>query len=481
MNDERLGMAAGALLRDHDRPATDPRRSIGLVMDQVRVTPQGSRARWWLPLRRETIAAPGPQMAGAHGQPTHVTNGRTQRPARAQAGGSRTMFGATKLFVAGVSVALVSVFVASGALRLTGPEVPGSAAPASAGATSIGWTTDHVALAADDFRLEVNDLVFGEDVWPQSLDSNPGIDYWTLEVVWFEHDVEQRLNMYFGSDGTDWWVDEIRTYDGQEQGDWVSALGPFFTTPLGEAFEGDVTVELLGGGRPDDPDAVISAVLTFSGMRLAVSPGAGPTPGSVEVSAEESPPSVDDSEGSAEGSTDLIDEVCTAEEYPTAEDATLCQALVAAIGDPQAGGRCLSVEEAHDVAGVVLADLGLTQWAIYTAAGIDRDGCATATISPDDQRIIVLTGMHPEVRGVLDAFFELSLDECLDEASAVDMLTASLHEAGRTDFVIRVDSMLGGPSDRMGEIQAHADAGCVFYVGSGAEADGTPVYYLHGG
>jgi hypothetical protein len=477
MNDEFLGTAAGALLRDHDRPATDPRRSIGLVMDQVRVTPQGSRARWRLSLRRETIAARGPQIAGSHGQTTHVTTSRTQRPARAQAGGSRTMFGATKLFVAGVSVALVSVFVASGALRLFGPEVPGSASPAAPG---VAWTTEHVALAADDFRLEVNDLVFGEDVWP-AVDSDPGgPDYWTLEVEWTEQGLEQRLFMYFGSDGTDWWVDEIRTYDGQEPGDWVSALGPFFTTPLGEAFEGDVTIELLGRGRPDDPDAVIPAVLSFSGMRLAVSPGAGPTPDPVMV-VEESPPAVDDSEGSADASTDPIDELCTAEEYPTVEDSTLCQALVAAIGDPQAGGRCLSVEEAHDVAGVVLADLGLTQWAIYTAAGIDRDGCATATISPEDQRIIVLTGMHPDVRGVLHAFFELSLDECFDEATAVDTLTASLNEAGRTDFVIRVDSMLGGPSDRMEEIQAHADAGCVFYVGSGAEADGTPVYYLHGG
>jgi hypothetical protein len=89
--------------------------------------------------------------------------------------------------------------------------------------------------------------------------------------------------------------------------------------------------------------------------------------------------------------------------------------------------------------------------------------------------------MHPEVRGVLDAFFELSLDECFDEATAVDTLTASLEASGRTDFVVKIDSMLGGPSDRMEEIQAHADAGCVFYVGSGAEADGTPVYYLHGG
>jgi hypothetical protein len=32
----------------------------------------------------------------------------------------------------------------------------------------------------------------------------------------------------------------------------------------------------------------------------------------------------------------------------------------------------------------------------------------------------------------------------------------------------------------MEEIQAHADAGCVFYVAAGADADGTPIYGLHG-
>jgi hypothetical protein len=104
-----------------------------------------------------------------------------------------------------------------------------------------------VALTADDFRLDQRPQ-FGVDVWPQ-LNSDPGgSDYWTIEVVWLEHEVEQRLNMYFGSDGTDWWVDEIRTYDGYDPGEWVYAYGPFFQAPLGEAFEADVRVELLGTG-----------------------------------------------------------------------------------------------------------------------------------------------------------------------------------------------------------------------------------------
>jgi len=96
-----------------------------------------------------------------------------------------------------------------------------------------------------------------------------------------------------------------------------------------------------------------------------------------------------------------------------------------------------------------------------------------------DQRIVVMLGMHPDVKAVLEDFRELSLDECLDATAAVDTLTGNLNEIGRTDFIVRLDSMLGGPIGREDEIRAHADAGCVFYVGSGAEADGTPVYFLH--
>jgi hypothetical protein len=88
--------------------------------------------------------------------------------------------------------------------------------------------------------------------------------------------------------------------------------------------------------------------------------------------------------------------------------------------------------------------------------------------------------MHPDAKAVVEEFGELSLAECLDEATAVDTLTTMLNEAGRTDFVVEVSGMLGGPNDQWEEIQAHADAGCVFYVGVGADGEGTPVYHLHG-
>ena len=275
--------------------------------------------------------------------------------------------------------------------------------------------------------------------------------------------------MYFEADDTDWWVREIRTYDGQAQGDWVTANGPFFKTPLGAAFEGDVTIDLEG--RPAPSLELVRAVLTFTGLRLAVHPGSGEAPVSevtAEVVPELSPVPGDERYGPDE-------------EYPSAEIATLDRALFAAIGDPQAGAACLTVEEAHAVAAQVLTDLGTTGWSVETAADVREDGCAVAHVRADDQRIIVMTGMNPEVMDVLASFLELSLDQCLDETSAVEMLTEQLDAIGHTDYVIKVDSILGGPSDRIEEIKAHADAGCVFYVGSGGEADGTAIYYLHGG
>ena len=293
------------------------------------------------------------------------------------------------------------------------------------------------------------------------LNSDPGgSDYWTLEVIWFEHEVEQRLNMYFGSDGTDWWVDEIRTYDGYDPGEWVYAYGPFFQTPLGEAFEGDVEVDLLGIGRPDDRENLVPAVLSFTGMRLAVSPGTEPMRPLGETTPAASP--------------------TAAEKRQAKKDAAVERALFAAFRQPADGPAiCRTVEEARALAEEVLADQRVTGWSVELGSNLHEDGCGTFGLG-EDRDIIILTGMHPEVRAVIEEFSAYSLSECLDKTTAVDTLTARLNEIGRTDFIVRVSSMLGGPSDQMQEIQAHADAGCVFYVGVGAEADGTPIYELHG-
>lgn len=458
MTDERLGHVTGELLRDCDRPAPHPLDGIDNVMAEIRATPQARRGlRLPFTGRRSALETGGGRRADI----------RDPQPPLAPTGGSRAMFTATRLVAAGAVVALAGTFLAIGITAPDEPQAPGAASP-----SGVSWSTSRVSLAADDFTLEVNDLTFGDDVFAD-LHSDPGDDeYWTLEASWREHDVGQRLYMYFGADGTDWWVDEIRTYDGHEEGEWVFAYGPFFQTPLGQAFEGDIEVDLLGEGRPGAPNDVVPAVLSIKGMHLAVAPGSARDVARTSED-EEHPVPVEAEPGEERYGPD--------EEYPSAEVARLDRALMAAFGDPQrGGGQCRSIEEARVTILDVLGELGETGWSVAVGDDVRDDGCAVPTVRDETNRIMILTGLSPDVVGVLDQFLEDSLDQCLDTDTAIGMLTERLEAISHQDFVVKASDILGGPGDRMNEIRAHADAGCAFYVASGGEADGTLVYHLHG-
>jgi len=104
--------------------------------------------------------------------------------------------------------------------------------------------TKQVSLTADALTIDVGDRTFGTAATPIEVRSDPGTrnEYTTLELTWREHDVEMRLYAYFASDGRDWWSNEIRTYDGNAQGEWIYYTGEFFRSPLGTAFAGDLDV-----------------------------------------------------------------------------------------------------------------------------------------------------------------------------------------------------------------------------------------------
>ena len=183
------------------------------------------------------------------------------------------MFSATKIVVGSVIVALLSSVPFASALVSPSPETSDAPVSPSAGPALIHWVTPVVDLGADAFSVEANGLAFTTLGAPLRVGSDPGgPDYWTLEAEWLEQGLEQRLYMYFGSDGTDWWVDEIRTRDGYDPAEWVYAYGPFFRTPLGEAYEGEVRIDLLGEGRPGDQNNKVAGVLEIEGMRLEVNP-----------------------------------------------------------------------------------------------------------------------------------------------------------------------------------------------------------------
>jgi hypothetical protein len=112
-----------------------------------------------------------------------------------------------------------------------------------------------VRLEADRFIVETGGRRFSPSSEAE-LSGDPGIrpgadqpGYTTLELTWFEHGVEMRVNLYFASDPDSWWVSEIRTYDGDDPGQWVTMTGEYLHSPLGEPFVGDLDVGPLHLGE----------------------------------------------------------------------------------------------------------------------------------------------------------------------------------------------------------------------------------------
>ena len=114
-----------------------------------------------------------------------------------------------------------------------------------------------------------------------AVHSDPGDDgYTTLELTWTEAGVEQRIFIYFRSDGTQWWADEIRTYGAPGEERWITTQGRWFTSPLGTPWTGDLDLpdlhitgmSLEAFRRPDVCDrstgglAVVSASPAIDGV-----------------------------------------------------------------------------------------------------------------------------------------------------------------------------------------------------------------------
>lgn len=110
----------------------------------------------------------------------------------------------------------------------------------------VCWNTKYVGLSASDFYLRIGNKRYPVQINRLSVSSDPGYSiYTTLEIIWYESDgVEMRINFYFRSDGKYWWVEELRTYNGQIPGDWLYYQHGLevLKKPLGQAFVGDITL-----------------------------------------------------------------------------------------------------------------------------------------------------------------------------------------------------------------------------------------------
>jgi hypothetical protein len=142
---------------------------------------------------------------------------------------------------------------------------------------AIVWDSGQVRLEADSLRIEALGTFTGT---PDLVDGAPAIrvrsdrgdaHYRTLEVEWREQGLPLRLFIYFAADDTEWWVTEMRTYDGSSRGEWIYYPGPLFRTPIGDSYVGDFAAHGQDGDVP--------GALRSDGMRLtAFAAGTGPAP-----------------------------------------------------------------------------------------------------------------------------------------------------------------------------------------------------------
>ena len=116
----------------------------------------------------------------------------------------------------------------------------------------VDWRTQFASLKASDFHIEIGDKVFyGNDT--MRLVSDPGVDRTTLEATWQENGVEMRLFMYFRKTSTnDWEMYELRTYNGQQPGDWLyysDSLGNSVSSMVGQRNYSDERTFVASSGN----------------------------------------------------------------------------------------------------------------------------------------------------------------------------------------------------------------------------------------
>ena len=72
-----------------------------------------------------------------------------------------------------------------------------------------------------------------------------------------------RYFIYFNADSSNWWSEEMRTYNGQQPyGDWLFYYGTFFKSPIGKVFTGNLDLS-------NDPADSIRGELHLHGLTLS--------------------------------------------------------------------------------------------------------------------------------------------------------------------------------------------------------------------
>ncbi len=188
--------------------------------------------------------------------------------------GHRLAAATMSLLAVTVVVVLASVVAFGYGLHL--PTAP----DAGSGSRQFDWHTQVASLQADAVTIDAGGRTFHVPAGAQ-VHSDPGDSaYQTLELDWTEQGIEQRLYMYFAADNADWWVSQIRTYDGNNPPGWVYYQAPELKAGRGQSYDGNVDLNGSGdhgSGRLRMTNVRLSAFA--SGTGVAYQPGciaAGP-------------------------------------------------------------------------------------------------------------------------------------------------------------------------------------------------------------
>lgn len=162
-----------------------------------------------------------------------------------------------------VTSCLVGVFLGCGNDGNSGGGDIDAATPADAQTENyVIWATGRYSLSASDFYIEINGEKFLAPVSGLDISGDEGdATAMTTELTWQENNVEMRLFIYYASDGTDWWVDLIRTYNAEGSAEWINYSSPNIGSSLGSAFSGDVAVD-------SDTGEAIAGKINFTGLML---------------------------------------------------------------------------------------------------------------------------------------------------------------------------------------------------------------------
>ena len=173
-------------------------------------------------------------------------------------------------------------------------------------------------------------------------------------------------------------------------------------------------------------------------------------------------------------------------QYPDVPDPNVTAALQEAGltgSDGFPAASCGSPDDAQRRIAASLQARGIRDWTIDVRPGVgDGIPCFYVDQIPTIHSIAIFPEPGPQAAEAVHAAAARLATDCLGRSVAFDLIGNALRGAGVTKFRLSANPWdpHGAPIGQGDAYQAHVNAGCFVYAGSGGDADGTLVYYLWG-